>query len=397
MKNFVQRAIQKIDQLDTKQIVDILRSQASDVEMLENVLESIHDGVILTDEKLTVLYANSNCRNLVPMGRFRSYEGMALSKVLEDDQVLKYINLCVQQKKSDEDNEFTFQKGDTLQTIAVTVFSYKSSSERIRSSYVVMFSDVTEHNANEARLRRSENLASMTTMAAGVAHEIKNPLAAMAIHLQLLRKAFGRKESLTLDDAARYLDVLDEEISRLNSIVVDFLFAVRPMDTRLRLGQIKRTLEEVVKFVMPELSEHHVHLKLDLPTSLPKLEFDEHLIKQALLNLIKNAMNAMESGGMLILQARHDQNQVLLKVIDTGIGMDEQTQLKIFEPYFTTKATGTGLGLTVVYKIMKEHKGDITVQSKLGEGTTFTLYFPVPRSERLALDSQAMAEADYEA
>ena len=397
MKNFVLRAIQKIDQLDTKQIVDIMRSQADDVEMLENVLESIHDGVILTDEKLTVLYANSNCRNLVPMARFRSYEGMALAKVLEDEHVLRYIELKVQRKAGDEDNEFTFQKGDKLQTIAVTVFSYKSSSERVRSSYVVMFSDVTEHNANEARLRRSENLASMTTMAAGVAHEIKNPLAAMAIHLQLLRKAFSRKESLTLDDAQRYLDVLDEEINRLNSIVVDFLFAVRPMDTRLRLGQIRRTLEEVAKFVAPELAEHHVKLKLDFPNSLPRLEYDEHLIKQALLNLIKNAMNAMEGGGMLILQARHDQNQVLLKVIDTGIGMDEQTQLKIFEPYFTTKATGTGLGLTVVYKIMKEHKGDITVQSKLGEGTTFTLYFPVPRSERLALDSQAVTEADYEA
>ncbi|ADY13106.1 two-component system sensor histidine kinase NtrB [Sphaerochaeta globosa] len=397
MKNFVQRAIQKIDQLDSKQIVDIMRSQAGDVEMLENVLESIHDGVILTDEKLTVLYANSNCRTLVPMARFRSYEGFALSKVLDDEHVLRYINLSVQQKAADENNEFTFQKGDTLQTIAVTVFSYKSNNERIRSSYVVMFSDVTEHNANEARLRRSENLASMTTMAAGVAHEIKNPLAAMAIHLQLLRKAFGRKESLTLDDAQRYLDVLDEEISRLNSIVVDFLFAVRPMDTRLRLAQITRTLEEVTNFVMPELSEHHVRMKLDLPTSLPKLEFDEHLIKQALLNLIKNAMNAMEGGGMIILQVRHDQNQVLLKVIDTGIGMDEQTQQKIFEPYFTTKATGTGLGLTVVYKIMKEHKGDITVQSKLGEGTTFTLYFPVPKSERLALDSQAMTEANYEA
>ena len=397
MKNFVQRAIQKIDQLDSKQIVDIMRSQAGDVEMLENVLESIHDGVILTDEKLTVLYANSNCRTLVPMARFRSYEGFALSKVLDDEHVLRYINLSVQQKAADENNEFTFQKGDTLQTIAVTVFSYKSNNERIRSSYVVMFSDVTEHNANEARLRRSENLASMTTMAAGVAHEIKNPLAAMPIHLQLLRKAFGRKESLTLDDAQRYLDVLDEEISRLNSIVVDFLFAVRPMDTRLRLAQITRTLEEVTNFVMPELSEHHVRMKLDLPTSLPKLEFDEHLIKQALLNLIKNAMNAMEGGGMIILQVRHDQNQVLLKVIDTGIGMDEQTQQKIFEPYFTTKATGTGLGLTVVYKIMKEHKGDITVQSKLGEGTTFTLYFPVPKSERLALDSQAMTEANYEA
>jgi len=186
-----------------------MRSQADDVEMLENVLESIHDGVILTDDKLTVLYANSNCRNLVPMARFRSYEGMALAKVLEDEHVLRYIELKVQRKAGDEDNEFTFQKGDKLQTIAVTVFSYKSSSERVRSSYVVMISDVTEHNANEARLRRSENLASMTTMAAGVAHEIKNPLAAMAIHLQLLRKAFSRKESLTLDYAQRYLDVLD--------------------------------------------------------------------------------------------------------------------------------------------------------------------------------------------
>lgn len=397
MKNFVERAIQKIDQLDSKQIVTILRSLSNDVEMLENVLESIHDGVILTDDRLMVLYANSNCRSLVPMARVRSYEGLALSRVLEDEHVLAYINNVVQQKAADgEENEFTFQKGDAMRTIEVSVTSYKRSSGTGRSCYVVMLSDVTERNASEARLRRSENLASMTTMAAGVAHEIKNPLAAMAIHLQLLRKAFDRKTTLTIEDAQRYLDVLDEEIDRLNSIVVDFLFAVRPMDTRLRLGQIRRTLEEVADFVSPELSEHNVRLQLDIPVSIPRLEFDEHLIKQALLNLIKNAMNAMEGGGALTLQIRQDQNQVLLKVVDTGIGMDEQTQQKIFEPYFTTKATGTGLGLTVVYKIMKEHRGDITVKSKPGEGTTFTLYFPIPKSERLVLEDGGATEVPYE-
>ncbi|MDY0289112.1 MAG: ATP-binding protein [Sphaerochaeta sp.] len=384
MKNFVQRAIRKIDQLDTKQIVDIMQSQSRELEMLENVLDSIEDGVILTDANLTINYANSHCPNLIPMVRKRSYEGFPLSKVIDDKHVLRYIVLSVYDRAEDLDNEFTFQRGNNVQTIAVTVYTYKMAEEG-QASYVLMFSDVTEHNANDARMRRSENLASMTTMAAGVAHEIKNPLAAMGIHLQLLKKAFARKQSLTYDDAQRYIDVLEEEINRLNGIVVDFLFAVRPLDTRLRLGSITKTLNDVVTFVQPELTENRVKLTCDFSTSLPRLEFDENLLKQVLLNLIKNAMNAMEQGGRLTLVARPDGNQVLISVQDTGIGMDDETLHKIFEPYFTNKATGTGLGLTVVYKIMKEHRGDITVESKLGEGSVFTLSFPIPKSERLSL------------
>ena len=395
MKNFVKRAIKKIDQLDTKQIVDIMQSQSRELEMLENVLESIEDGVILTDSNLTINYANSHCPNLIPMLRSRSYEGYPLSKVIEDKHVLRYIILSVYNRAEDLDNEFTFQRGNKVQTIAVTVFTYKMVEEKEKASYVLMFSDVTEHNANEAKMRRSENLASMTTMAAGVAHEIKNPLAAMGIHLQLMKKAFVRKECLSLDDAQRYIDVLDEEITRLNSIVVDFLFAVRPLDTRLRLGSIMKTLNEITAFVEPELSENRVTLSCDFSPSLPKLEFDENLLKQVLLNLIKNAMNAMEQGGRLTLRARPDGNQVLISVQDTGIGMDDDTQQKIFEPYYTNKATGTGLGLTVVYKIMKEHRGDICVDSKLGEGTTFTLSFPIPKSERLSL-SEPEKESSYE-
>jgi signal transduction histidine kinase len=324
------------------------------------------------------------------MTRKKSYEGLPLCKVIEDRQVVKFIILAVHDRADDLDNEFTFQRGEKVQTIAITVSMYRSKELKDQSSYVIRFIDVTERNASEARLRRTENLASMTTMAAGVAHEIKNPLAAMGIHLQLLKKAFIRNTSLTLDDAQRYIDVLDEEISRLNSIVVDFLFAVRPMDTRLRLGSLGKTLNEVCNFVEPELAEHKVTLSRDIATSLPRVEFDENLLKQALLNLIKNAMNAMENGGRLTLQAYLDGNLVFIKVIDTGSGMSEDTLQKIFEPYFTTKATGTGLGLTVVYKIMKEHKGDITVTSKLAEGTCFTLTLPVPKTERLALDSEVV-------
>jgi two-component system, sporulation sensor kinase E len=397
MRKFVQRAIQKIDQLDTKQIIGVLHSLSGELEMLESVLESIDDGVILTDENLSILYANSNCRTLVPMVRLRSYEGLFLSEVIQDEHVLEYIVHQVSQEPDELDNEFSFQKGDRIQTVAVTVHAYKGLSSGENSSFVIMLSDVTAHNEAERRIRRSENLASMTTMAAGVAHEIKNPLAAMGIHLQLLRKAFVRNVSLTAEDAQCYLDVLDEEITRLNTIVVDFLFAVRPLDSRLRRGQIRTTLIEICDFVKVELREHHIELAEEFSAHLPRLNYDENLVRQAVLNLIKNAMAAMEGGGLLSIRARHDGNHVLVSVSDTGVGMDDETLVKLFEPYFTTKASGTGLGLTVVYKIMKEHGGDVTVHSKRGEGTTFTLHFPVPESEHLALESAPFMEGVYEA
>lgn len=396
MRKFVQRAIAKIDQLDSRQIVAVLESLSTELEMLENVLESIDDGVILTDAKFIIRYATANCRTLVPMIRSRSYEGMALEEAITDEHVMAFIKAQAQVRSDDEENEFSFQKGDKIQTVAISVTSYQMQRPAGAHFFVIMITDVTAHNAAERRLRRSENLASMTTMAAGVAHEIKNPLAAMDIHLQLLRKAFIRNGCLTSDDADRYLNVLEEEITRLNTIVVDFLFAVRPLDSRLRLGQIRATVREVCNFAKVELAAHKITLSEKIASFLPRINYDDHLVKQALLNLIKNAMAAMEGGGTLVVEVRHEGNELLLAVSDTGVGMDDETIAKLFEPYFTTKASGTGLGLTMVYKIMKEHGGDVTVHSKKGEGTVFTLHFPVPESEYLALSEGRQLETTYE-
>jgi signal transduction histidine kinase len=250
--------------------------------------------------------------------------------------------------------------------------------------HLVIFDDVTISKRKDTRLRRSESLASMTTMAAGVAHEIKNPLAAMGIHLQLLTKTFEKKGNLTYNDAERYINVLSEEIDRLNSIVVDFLFAVRPMDTQLKLCSLTKILNEICEFVEPELEEHNIKLVKNFK-KIPKLEIDSNLFKQVLLNIIKNAINATSEGSITI-ETRLSGDDVKLFIRDTGSGMDEKTQSKIFEPYFTTKATGTGLGLTVCYKVIKEHRGDISVSSKVGKGTEFQITIPVPHSQRLAID-----------
>lgn len=396
MKNFVRRAIEKIDQLDSDQIVEILESQSREMEILEAMLESIDDGVILADSNLTILYANSVVPTLVPMIRLKNYEGFGLFDVLRDAHVRGFLTSTVDGKEVDED-EFTFQKGEQLQTIKITVHPFKDPNTTGKDAFVIRFSDVTEHNRAEARLRRSESLASMTTMAAGVAHEIKNPLAAMGIHLQLLKKAYERNETLTYEDAQRYIDVLDEEIARLNAIVVDFLFAVRPMDVKPRLGRITTVLDHVCDFVEPELTEEHITLKRTYPATLPRLMIDENVIKQALLNVIKNAMNAIKGAGTITVGAKIDSNTVVVSIKDSGIGITPEALSKIFEPYYTTKSTGTGLGLTVVYKIMKEHKGDIQVLSKPNVGTTVRLILPIPSGEHLALEEFHPVEVRDEA
>ena len=387
MKNFVRRAIEKIDQLDSKQIVEILESQSREMEMLEATLESIEDGFILVDRHLRILYANSVTPTLVPMIRLKSYEGVALDEVLHDPDVLSFITTTVECGEIEvEEEEFTFRKGDQLRTIRVTVYPYKDRSSAKETSFVIRLTDVTEYNRAEARLRRSESLASMTTMAAGVAHEIKNPLAAMGIHLQLLKKAYERNESLTYVDAKRYIDVLDEEITRLNAIVVDFLFAVRPIDVRIRLGRMTTLLDQVCDFVEPELNAGGIVLQRTYPSTLPRLMIDDNAVKQALLNIIKNAMNAMKESGTITVGAKIDSNNVEVSISDTGIGIPEERLGKIFEPYYTTRSSGTGLGLTVVYKIMKEHEGDIQVNSVVGAGTTVRLIFPIPAGEHLAIE-----------
>jgi signal transduction histidine kinase len=186
----------------------------------------------------------------------------------------------------------------------------------------------------------------------------------------------------------RYLDIVNEEIERLNGIVVDFLFAVRPMNIAPINDDANTLVGELAEFMRAEIERSGVALEVKLDKNLPPIPFDRRFMKQALLNLVKNAVAAMPGGGSLSLVTTYSGDELRIVVSDTGTGIAENRIGKIFEPYYTTKENGTGLGLTLSYKIVKEHGGDITVRSKQGSGSQFTVTIPVPQKERRMISTE---------
>jgi signal transduction histidine kinase len=252
--------------------------------------------------------------------------------------------------------------------------------------------DVTLLRSKEARLRRAESLASLTTMTASVAHEIKNPLGAIGIHIQLVKKALQGKSSVDPKNIIKNIDVVSEEVERLNKIVVDFLFAVRPMNIKPEKTDLNSLLREILDFARAELAAGKIAVEEKLTRRLPRVFIDPKAIRQAVLNIIMNAIAAMPDGGTLTVTTKKKDEFLQLVISDSGIGIPAENLDKIFEPYFTTRETGSGLGLTNVFKIIKEHKADIRVDSQPGEGASFTISFPVPESETQLLEYEGAGE-----
>ena len=371
------------------ELKNLIIQSLEESDLYASLFNNLQDGHVIIDEKGTVVLANRRLFTLVPYQRTyrnRRLEGMSIKECISDKDLSSYIENVLNGKEKGEDRDFTLQVGSELRTLRISFLRLCTDKNQYMD---IIISDISEDIRKETRLRRSESLASMTTMAAGVAHEIKNPLAAMQIHTQLMRKAFQKYGSLDEEKAEKYLNVIEEETAHLNKIAVDFLFAVKPMEVELRLGSLNENVEEVVSFLLPEAEERGIEVETKLDSFLPRIQFDARLVKQALLNLVQNAFAAMAENGKLTIISKSDGDYQALIIRDNGSGIPEEKLSKIFEPYYTTKASGTGLGLTLVYKIMKEHNGDIHVKSEVGKGTEFILLFPVPVSERKALEAKS--------
>ena len=243
-------------------------------------------------------------------------------------------------------------------------------------------------NQVHSTLHYSRKAAALGRLLAGVAHEVKNPLNAMTIHLELLKQKLGAPgEPMVVPagaggpvrvlDLSKHVNIISSEIKRLDEVVAGFLKFARPEELKLQPVQLGVVLQDVVMTITPEAQRREVAVKTECPTSLPEINADQGMLMQAVLNLAINALQAMPEGGTLRIGCRPaSRRRVELFVEDTGVGIDPENLPRIFDLYFTTKEKGSGIGLSMVFRIVQLHDGEVEVESRPGAGTTFRLLFP---------------------
>jgi signal transduction histidine kinase len=238
---------------------------------------------------------------------------------------------------------------------------------------------LSEVKALEAERRRLDRLAALGEMAAVVAHEIRNPIAAIAVGVDYLTRRIA-KNSPEFEGVA----MIHEEIERVNRILEDILFVARPSRLNLSDENLSEIIEQVIQRCYPKMAESQITVDSDYIENLPLLKVDRQRLEQVFTNLIINATQAMPGGGQISLQTRlaarqndHTLQEVIITLSDTGPGIPADNQRQVFEPFFTTKARGTGLGLTVANRIIEEHGGTIRIENQAGKGARFVIRLPV--------------------
>lgn len=244
------------------------------------------------------------------------------------------------------------------------------------------FKDITRLKQQEEERQHVEKLNTLLPLAAGLAHEIGNPLNSLTIHLQLAERDLRELPESKKKKIARNLQIAKEEIKRLDRIVSQFLGAIRPFKTTFKLKNINEVLDAALDFMAPEISLAKVTVERRFQTNLAPTLIDEDQLKQAFFNVIKNAVEAMPKGGLLQVQTQIKSQQIRISFADTGVGISKEKLDRIFEPYFSTKEKGTGLGLTIVSRVVTEHGGNIQVKSAPGKGTQFVIYLPILTSAK---------------
>jgi PAS domain S-box-containing protein len=384
MREFIKRALQKTSRMNGEQMQSLLSLVTEEYEMLDSVLDSISTGVLVCDSFHIITQNNKASARILPI-EYHDMQEKPVWACIRDPDLASFLRETIENEETVQAQEFLLEELTGSRFLSIGVMPLVRSKS-VRGT-IITIEDITDRKTEEMKSRRLESLASLTNLAATVAHEIKNPLGSIGIYVQLVRKALaGCPETEKKPQVSKYLDIVDEEIERLNKIVVDFLFAVRPLKFDFSPLDVNTVVSATADFFGEELRSQGMTLTLDLAQNMPLIKGDERFIRQMLVNLFKNAMAAMMSGGVIHVRTWSADDFVFMSVEDTGSGIPQDMILKIFEPYFTTKVDGTGLGLTMIYKVVKEHGGDIRVQSEVGKGTCFTISLPVMRKAQRMIE-----------
>ncbi len=369
---FLEKILTRIDQETPEQIQTLLERLVKEKGFLENVFESLQEGVLILGSDGEISFMNRAAGVF-----FGAEASQMIGKEIEHlIQGLDWNDLHRGGASTvSRDLEIFYPENRFLNFYLSPIDDELKGEDSL--GYVMLIRDITKSRAETAETIETESLNALTLLAAGVAHEIGNPLNSLNIHLQLLNRKIQKLPEETQNSLGDHLSTAQQEIQRLDHILKDFLHAVRPTSPVRKQVDLHQILEEVLKSMAPELAGRDCKIALHLDEFLPALELDAGQIQQALFNLIKNASQATPlDTGLIQIKTISNDYEVKLQVIDNGAGISPEIMGTLFEPYQSTKQSGNGLGLLIVRRILREHGGEIEVESEKGSGTTITLYFP---------------------
>ena len=383
---FVEKLIGRLGKIGPEEVQNYFLRLAQEKGFLETVFNSIQEGIIVTDSKGRITYLNDAACQLFGLEaedslgkrldeRVRGLDWNALSRegaVSRDTEIFyptnRFINFYSVPLVIEHQD---FVAGDAGPGPGSAT---AATGERV--GHAIILRDITESRRTEQQTIESERLNALTLLAAGVAHEIGNPLNSLNIHLQLIEREARKLDGAKGTELQESVDVARAEINRLDSIISQFLRAIRPTRPQLRPENINTIVEEAVRFFALEIKDRDIVVEQELRSDLPLLELDRDQIKQAFYNVIKNSFEAMKSRGILRIRTDLDESHVIVRFTDTGGGISAENLSRVFEPYFTTKTSGTGLGLLIVRRIVREHGGELSIESSEGKGLTLTIRLP---------------------
>ena len=388
-----------MERVDPQSLQSVVVKLAREKGFLETLFNTIQEGVLVIDADGRISYMNAAASQLLGLDPERSIDAPVTQFLRE----LDWQNLAGRQtgigatdgdewrKVLSHELEVFYPRHALLSFYIVPLADEETA---VVTGAAIILRDITESRRRTESTIESEKLSALTLLAAGVAHELGNPLNSLNIHFQLMEREL---KSLPAEKAQRLRDdlrVARDEITRLDRIINQFLRAIRPTKPDLQRASVNEVVAKTLALLEREIADRDILVEQELGENLPKILLDRTQLEQAFYNVIRNSIQAMQAGGILRVHTEATDAYIVVSFVDTGHGIPPDKIGRIFEPYYTSKKDGSGLGLMIVQRIVREHGGTIEVDSSTGCGTTFRIKLPIHEKRMRLLESGSGPAAD---